>query len=518
MTLESLFRDMPNAPYLFIGSGFTRRYCQTPGWEDLLQTLAHETRPDLDYPLKYYESQIGQPLPKEKLFPMVASLMEREYNCRFFEGLIDPTPTQAATDFDKTDVNPFRVRLAETFAAVKPVGLNDALWEELSDFRVAMQHSLNGIITTNYDGFVEYWFNKFKAYIGQDDLIFSRAVGLGEIYKIHGCYTRPKSLVFTAEDYENFEKRRAYLVAKLLSIFMENPIIFIGYSASDPNIRGIFASIAGCLDEEHLKQLGKRIILVDYQASALATEVRQQVMSLGERSLTIHQIVTSDFRPICKNLLKVRRTYDVQLLRRAKEDLYATVISNKPADVIEVLNEHAVFNEEEGTTPRQVIGFTLSGHSGHNILHSEDVYRHVLLDEGDIDLKTLVEKWLPEKMGRCEYPIFGLVKKYQSRYQETLPFVIAEYVAEHRHLDDFIPKNTRKKRATRSYSRLADIVQSWSDIRDGFNKILCLDEEELRKPELWSFLQQLVEEDPSLLNSNGTILKRLIRVCDFLRN
>lgn len=523
MTLETLFKGMPNAPYLFIGSGFTRRYCNTPSWEELLNQLAKEVRPALPYPLKSFESEVGMHLPKEKRFPMVASRIETEYNQRFFEGTLVPTSALSATDFNVSRLTPFRVRLAEIFSSVsKSPHLEDSLLEELSDFKVAMQHSLNGIITTNYDGFVESVFDRFKPYVGQDDLIFSRAVGVGEIYKIHGCYTQPQSLVFTERDYKDFEKRKAYLVAKLLSIFMENPIVFFGYSASDTDIKGIFTSIAQCLDAEHLQQLGQRIILVDYQPHLVEPEVVPRELALEEgRTITIHQIKTGDFRPICKRLLKVRRTYDVQLLRRAKEDLYQTILSNKPTDTIQVLGEHAVFDSEEGTTTQRVIGFTLNGHGGHNILHSEDVYRHVLLGDGEIDLKSFVENWLPERMGRCDYPVYGFTQAYQKQFGGALAQPLSEFMESHRTLDSFITKSMRDKRAKRRYNRLEDIMQEWADIRDGFNKILLLDETELRKPELWEFLRAQVQQDATLLssqNSYSSSLRRLIRVCDFLRN
>ena len=86
---------------------------------------------------------------------------------------------------------------------------------------------MSGIITTNYDNLLHFLFPKFDKYIGQEELIFRNITGIGEIYKIHGSVTCPSSLVLTSKDYENFETKSAYLIAKLLTIFLEYPLATI---------------------------------------------------------------------------------------------------------------------------------------------------------------------------------------------------------------------------------------------------------------------------------------------------
>ena len=54
----------------------------------------------------------------------------------------------------------------------------------------------------------------------------------------------------------SFEKKNPYLAAKLLTIFTEHPIIFIGYSLTDENILKILNSIAQCLTSDNLQDGG----------------------------------------------------------------------------------------------------------------------------------------------------------------------------------------------------------------------------------------------------------------------
>ncbi|MCV5737918.1 SIR2 family protein, partial [Escherichia coli] len=65
----------------------------------------------------------------------------------------------------------------------------------------------------------------------------------GEILKMHGCSSQYETIVLTAEDYTDFNKRKKYLSAKLLTYFAEHPLFFFGYSATDTNIKGILSDI-----------------------------------------------------------------------------------------------------------------------------------------------------------------------------------------------------------------------------------------------------------------------------------
>jgi hypothetical protein len=124
---------------------------------------------------------------------------------------------------------------------------------------------VDGIITTNWDTLLEDIFSDYEVFVGQDELIFSATQGIGEIYKIHGSCSRPNSLVLTDEDYTRFQERNPYLAAKLLTTFVEHPIIFLGYSLSDDNVRSVLRSIASCLTTTTIPELRNRLIFVQWE-------------------------------------------------------------------------------------------------------------------------------------------------------------------------------------------------------------------------------------------------------------
>ncbi|WP_370686163.1 SIR2 family protein, partial [Vibrio parahaemolyticus] len=49
--------------------------------------------------------------------------------------------------------------------------------------------NVDGVITTNWDMFIEQLFPEYTTYVGQEELLFSNPQEIGEIYKIHGCST-----------------------------------------------------------------------------------------------------------------------------------------------------------------------------------------------------------------------------------------------------------------------------------------------------------------------------------------
>ncbi|PSD43696.1 hypothetical protein C7E23_15340 [Elizabethkingia anophelis] len=115
------------------------------------------------------------------------------------------------------------------------------------------------------------------------------------MYKIHGCATQPNSLVLTTEDYSGYENRNPYLAAKLLTLFIENPIIFIGYSLDDSNIQSILKSIIKCLTKDKVEKLKDRLIFCQWVNEEIDPQITDSTLLISDTLIPIKLIKLNSF-------------------------------------------------------------------------------------------------------------------------------------------------------------------------------------------------------------------------------
>lgn len=221
-------------PILFIGSGFSRRHFKGPSWDELLSYLASNC-PAIDKEYAFYKQlyngdmlRIGEEF--SKLYHQWAWGNGKEHFPKELYG--QEVPTSA---YIKYTIAAYLQKMTPQ----KIINSSSLLKDEIAAIKSIRPHA---IITTNYDRFLELVFEDYAPIIGQE-IMQAGSVSIGEIFKIHGCASKPQSLVLTAADYADFIKRKKYLSAKLLTFFTEHPLLFVGYSAGDPNIRAILSDI-----------------------------------------------------------------------------------------------------------------------------------------------------------------------------------------------------------------------------------------------------------------------------------
>jgi SIR2-like domain len=289
--VQSVVSQMGCQPILFIGSGLSKRYFGGPSWDELLAALAKEC-PLIDKDYAYYKQTLKTQLAVGEEFAKIYQQWAWDKGKNHFPADLfsDAVPVQAYIKFiiaqHITKITP------ADFSAIK----NKHMAAEITALQGIMPHA---VITTNYDRFLELAFKDYQPVIGQS-IIRDTPVLFGEIFKIHGCVSDSNSLVFTQQDYDEFMRKKKYLSAKLLTYFSEHPLLFIGYSASDPNIRAILSDI-----DEAIPRPGPSGTLIpnvyilewrkdldpDYRPA------RERLIAVEEgRSVRVKAIETDDFK------------------------------------------------------------------------------------------------------------------------------------------------------------------------------------------------------------------------------
>lgn len=223
-------------PILFVGSGFTRRYAKGPNWPELLTALA-KACPLIDKDFAYYTQTYNWDLKK------VGTIFTDLYrDWAWSTKGKNKYPDEYFTSAHSSDIF-IKHSVAELLKNLGPNKAGSYGSAELDEEIAALKKiSAHAVITTNYDELLEPLFPEYERVIGQQ-ILRKPYLAIGEIFKIHGCRSQPQSLVLNEADYKRFEEDHKYLSAKLLTYFIEHPLIFVGYKADDPNIKSILYDV-----------------------------------------------------------------------------------------------------------------------------------------------------------------------------------------------------------------------------------------------------------------------------------
>lgn len=331
-------------PILFIGSGFTRRYAGGPNWEELLAQLA-ELCPTIDKDFAYYKQAYGGDLKK------IGSIFSEAYREWAWEKGKSKFPAEYFTGKYPSDIF-----LKHTVAEIlKDLGPNTKgsygspeLDAEISALKAISAHA---IITTNYDQTLEPLFPEYEKIQGQQ-ILRKPYLAIGEIFKIHGCISDPLSIVINESDYQRFSEDHKYLSAKLLTYFIEHPLLFIGYRAEDPNIKEILYDVDRMVRANF--QLVPNIYILEWDpdTSEGSYPARDKVISVApDTNIRIKSITTPSFEWVFKAFSQAGslEKINTKLLRALMARSVELVRCNIPKKHVEIdfkTLDHAVSSGE----------------------------------------------------------------------------------------------------------------------------------------------------------------------------
>ena len=515
MTIDEIISRFSTTPFLFVGSGLTRRYLNLPDWKGLLRHFAERIRND-EFAYSSYENLAKGMECKAGVMPKVAELIQKDYDQKWFADATIRTVEGEALNLIHNGMSPFKVELANYLKTVAVP--NETYQIEIKKLSEISEKSIAGVITTNYDTFLEDYFHGFCKYVGQSELIFSPIQGVAEIYKIHGSVEVPDSIVINEEDYVSFQEKSAYLAAKLMTIFMEYPIVFVGYSIGDSNIQSIIKSIVNCLDKEQVKKLEDRFVFIEYKEGMVGAEATPYTIMIDDKPLTMRKIVISDFMLLYNALEGKKAKLPVRILRRFKQELYEYTITNSPTDNIRVasIEDDRVADDELVLSIGRASEFGLKGLSG---LESNELYRDVVIGDLLYSADELLEYALPKllQQNSGKLPVNKYLRNATKEFPEYQKLVKDQ---DFNSLISNTIKNNRK--ALGAYVSVRQIWENESNNLEKATRLIAyLSEEQIDIVELENLLVGLFEEDVNVLQnvsqSERTNIKRLIRIYDYLK-
>ena len=196
--------------------------------------------------------------------------------------------------------------------------------------------------------------------------------------------------------------------AKLITLFVEHPIVFIGYSLSDKNIISLISAIASCLGQDKLDKLRDHLIFVQRKSSLDDSEYSNSILALKEAQVPITVIKSNSFTPVYEAIDTVKRQIPARVLRYCKEQLYELVSSNSPEQKIYVADIEDIERKED---IEFVVGVGVAKNQlsdkGYASVDIKDLFIDLILDNRKLEAKQVIELTIPKINSSCKYiPIY----------------------------------------------------------------------------------------------------------------
>lgn len=521
--ISEILSQISTLPVLFVGSGLTRRYLGSPDWEGLLRKFCA----DLSNYEYYYDKARRNCTESEMILPKTASYIEDDFNELWYKSNDYSKSRSKHLNDIQNKISPLKLCIADYFQELSdskdPIYTKSVnLSKEVDLLKQIGAKNISCIITTNYDLFLEKTFgtNNFTTYIGQDQLLFSAIYEIAEIYKIHGSCKMPDSIIINHNDYERFIKKNSYLSAKILTLFLEHPIIFLGYGIKDPNIIRILQSITECLEDEQLKLLKNRLIFIEWNKNGTEEVCNYDMIFNNGNSITMTKFSLSDFSQIYQAILDNPVKYDVKALRRIKSQLYELVKENKPGEKLYIDTNI----EDDKSDIEFVVGvgvYESFGKVGYQGVEAEDIFSYVIgKSDKTYDNDALLELSIPRLCSkRVILPICKLISSCSN--DNSINIEVKKLLKNN--FEDFLTTSQKDTINKHGYTKINSLMQYYSKNKlKTLNKIPLMDPQEIDIDDLYSFICEVLKDEPDILDKKKphklrSQFKKCINIWDWLK-
>lgn len=520
--LRKILSENDALPFLFVGSGISRRYLGLPDWEGLLRSVANLISDDDFFFHKIKrKSQVesGDEGNYNRLMTTLCDNLSAELDAVWFtdDKFSDSRKICRDLDFDN-GLSPIKFEISNLISKQRKI--KDGYKEEIEKLKLLNENSIAGIITTNYDCLLEDVF-EFETYSSQDELLFSQSYNIAEIYKIHGCVKTPSSILINSSDYELIRLKNKYIAAKLLTIFVEHPVIFMGYSLQDEDIQGVLEEIGNCLNTEQLAKLSSRLIFIKWAEGQNKVQVKKVLIKLNSnRTIEATEISADSFVKIFETIHSNRTQLPVAAIRKLKKFMYSLSISQEASEKIYVQDVDKILNDEDFQV---AVGFgkfpdvnSMSDH-GYVSITAAEIYFEMILNDRNWDNLRIAEKTIPGVARGVGYSL-PFYKYIQDISPLSLPPEIQKMLLSNLNYDSYIPKS--RKGYVIGEGSVKEIISRYpNNVKKQISEIPFL-RDKLDKDDLHAFIEKILLEDKTFYLDHKmgarSSINKIIRIWDFL--
>jgi hypothetical protein len=445
--LEKLI-ESKRMPVLFIGSGISKRYLyKYPNWSELLEMSFKKINSDSFQYQKHIDNLTRQGFSSFDINIKMGTIIENEFNTAFFDRKIK-VGTSANPAWVKRGISPYKMFLALYFKKLR-VNTSPNLQDELAKFK-QLKNKISAVITTNYDLLLEnvIFPSDYTVFTHQNELFSSDSYNISEIYKIHGRATDAGSIIITEKDYNNFAKSRKLIIAKMLTLFAESPIVFLGYSFTDEDVQSIILEFLECLTEKELENINEHFIFVSYKKGQQDLfEIKRTLTTQSGAEIPITEIQTDNFSAIYDILNKITPGIAPSRIRETRKLVKHIVDQSISAEQAEsvIVGIDDLSNIDLSSKPLAIaIGYreSILNKYGYGLLSDEMILEDILFDNKHFDAYEMCANRFKSLAYTRLIPVFKYVKN--AGFKPIPNSKLSIYIDTHNSKEKIISKSVEK--------------------------------------------------------------------------
>lgn len=495
MNIQDFVSKYHTHPVLFFGTGMSIRYLQKSfSWKGLLERVMTDLTGS-DEAFLNIDSHCNSNC------PLMASEIEKLFNKSLEENRNGQFKEINDVFFERKrqgiDDSRFKIYVSRLLSdnTLKP-----EMAEEIKVLKT-IRKNISSIITTNYDDLVEQLF-QFYPLVGNSILLSNP---YGAVYKIHGTVENPSSIIITQEDYTKFNTKYELIRAQLLSLFMHNPIIFIGYSLTDKNIQDLLHTIFSYVDadSEEAEKIRDNFLVVDREKDNNSMDVTEYDIVVDNKNIKVNKIKTDNFIAIYQALSELRLPISAMDIRKV-QDIVGDIYKGTNGIKVEITEDLKTLKNSD-----KVLAIGSSKTIRYQYQTSKELLENYfsVIEEADEQRLSLIDKY---QINTVQYfPIFGFCKINTKIKNESI--LKNNQI---RKIETISGKITSDKKLANAHTTIEEILEDES-IRPSYKTdaiaYSVLIKKTIKLDELETYLKEYNNEE------KDTNYKKLLVIYDYLK-